>query len=174
MGNRYIVWSMDMDNSTRHCRLWKNGKRYLYTEDPFAEEECIEAHADNIKVIGDPEWLRFIRSFISVWSERGEPEDSEPFSGSYENDNKRLILNPYHTYLVDGYAYNYCEEYWVKKPNSALSEWKLVFAVYLDNAMGKSHITCFDEDYLDTTREAYARVQDAYEIESLSVPTLHT
>jgi hypothetical protein len=121
------------------------------------QEFCKEDHTNNPKVTADVEWLRFIRTFIKMWPD----EPTDPFSDTYENKNKRLVLHSYHDFFVEGHVYPYCEEYWIVKPNST-SEWALIFAIYLDNDNKKSNISCFDQDYVEMCDKVYAAVQQQY------------
>jgi hypothetical protein len=155
---------MDMQNSRPHC--WPNvdGTRRLdVMGDPLSDATCTLSHADNPKDIGQVEWMRFIQTFNRVWTELGHGEDTNPFIDTWDNPDKRLTLNPYHTYTVNGNTYDYCEEYWIHIPGNTLSRLKMVFGVYLNNETGLANISCYDGKYEHAAWVAYNLVQKEYE-----------
>ena len=159
--SKRVVWNKDMYNALPHCMSnTKGGPRRLWGkwED---DDLCIEDHSDNPKVVADVEWLRFIRTFIHIWEEKGNHEENNPFTDTYGNDDKRLILHSYHDFAVNNHVYPYAEEYWLRKPTSA-GEFSLIFAVYLDNDNERANVSCFDSDYVNMCGEVYARVKEQY------------
>jgi hypothetical protein len=134
-------------------RLWE--VNYL---DDNSDGLCHEDHTNDPKVIADIEWLRFIHAFNKIWKD----EPTNPFVDSYDNPKKRLVLNHYHDFSVEGHVYPYCEEYWLEKPNSTSKD-ALIFAIYLDNAGQKANVTCFDSDYVEVCEQAYYQVQLDFE-----------
>jgi hypothetical protein len=167
MHNKRAVWSMDMVNVMPHCMGNNKGlPRGLWDFYDYDTSDglCREDHRANPKVIADVEWLRFIRTFKKAWTD----EETNPFIDNYENERKRLILNGYHTFVVNGHEYPYAEEYWMIKPN-VVSQWSLIFAVYIDNDGKRANITCFDLDYVAACDDTYVQVQDQFASDAATV-----
>lgn len=86
---------------------------------------------------GNTPWLDFIREVA-----RQVPSENNPFTDATDNPNKFMGLNGCFSLVAGGKAYPYVEEYWMREtPNHSF---KLIFAVFLNNAQQYARIECYD------------------------------
>jgi len=155
------AWARDFNNKPRHCWLLKDGSLALdqrapqyNPQDGFGQPCPIPAAQHDPRLIGNPEWLRFIREVGGLLTEHDNPFASE---GEF------FLLNDNAHPTSDG-RITYAETYIAPKPNS----WGLrpVFRVFLANDSGWARIECYDEQLVGICEQALAAVEDSYHLVS--------
>lgn len=164
MHNEHCVWDRDMNVQPRHCNPGKDpdtGERVRYID---WQDYCLEDHRADPKVVGTVEFLRFIWEFQKVLRETHSPL-TNPF-GPPDNPDSKVVINRYHTFVVNGLPYSSCEEYWINEPDSS-NEWRLVFGNYFNSRELRNNFSLFDERYIHLAEEAYKRVQKQFAADAL-------
>lgn len=154
------AWARDFNNQRRHC--WENRDGTL-TVDVWAKKVSDDLDAPmtcdgnhDPKLIGQVEWLRFVREFGPVAA--SFPHDN-PFAPR-EDETRYALLNEVDGHRTSDGRHTYSETYLRRSVN----DWgvKPVFRVFLDNEAGWARIECYDEGYVGSCELTLAAVEASY------------